>query len=71
MDVYKEKHSFVCTKLSSLLKSICNNITNVSYVVSGDLIEHIYVAFANGGTKCINVTGDSLLELTRDVLKRF
>ena len=70
-EVYEEKRSFICTKLVPLLRGICNDIANVRYVVRGDLIELVYITFANGGTKCINVTGDSLAALARDVLKHF
>ncbi|MGN1137114.1 MAG: hypothetical protein ACI4SF_12960 [Oscillospiraceae bacterium] len=70
-EVQEEKRSFVCTKLSPLLRSICNDIAYVRYVVRDDLVELVYVVFANGGTKCINVTGDSLAALARDVLNIF
>lgn len=69
--VYDEKRSFVCTKLAPLLRSICNGIANVRYVVREDILELVYITFANGGTKCINVSGDSLAALARDVLKHF
>lgn len=65
--VYEEKRSFVCTKL----RSICDGIANVRYVVREETLELVYVTFAKGGTKCINVTGDSLAALARDVLKHF
>lgn len=69
--VYEEKRSFVYTKLAPLLRSICDGIANVRYVVRNDTLELVYVTFAKGGTKCINVTGDSLAALARDVLKHF
>ena len=69
--VYEEKRSFVCTKLAPLLRSICGGIVNVRYVVIEETLELVYVTFAKGGTKCIDVTGDSLAALARDVLKHF
>lgn len=69
--VYEEKRSFVCTKLNPLLRSICSGIASIRYVVREDMIELVYVAFESGGTKCINVTGDSLAALARDVLNHF
>ena len=64
------KMDFVTNYLAPLLKAIDETITEVEYSVRTDLTETVNIHFKPSGRLIINVTGDSLAALTRDVLRR-
>lgn len=71
-DVQREKYDFVRTVLTVLLRqALGNEHYYAEYRVEGD-IEWVEITFDNEYmARKINVTADSLLALTRDVLKHF
>lgn len=69
----KDKYDFCRTTLTELLrKALHNEHYRADYYVTDHRLEFVEVSFDNEYTICkINVTGDSLLAMVRDVLRRF
>lgn len=68
--IYEEKERFVRLSLKSLLFDIDKNILDVYYqhdkVTNEEVVTVLYI---NDSTYKIRVTGDSLLSITKDVLR--
>lgn len=66
----QKKFEFVSCELDSLSKKINPDIMSLTYNYSDNLhTEYVHINFANSCTKTVNVTADSLLAITKDVLK--
>ena len=72
-DSQKEKYDFVRTTLSSLLREVLrNDHYRADYYVDEQGFEWVEISFDNEySIRKINVSADSLLALTRDVLRTF
>lgn len=72
-DEYQEKYDYVRTTLTEVLrKTLDNDHFYANYVMMPNGDEIVAVSFNNKhSVKNIDVTADSLLALTRDVLKHF
>ena len=72
-DVQREKECFVRHELRDLLKAIDNNILTAEYRVTPTGEEYVYITWFRDDDKDFttkrNVTGNSLIALTRDVLE--
>lgn len=70
--IYYNKEYFVHTVLYCLCKAACGDLNRLEYVYkdTGEELVHIIYDTSNGEYKrTVNVTGDSLTALARDVLK--
>lgn len=66
----QKKFEFVSCELDALAKKINPDIMSLTYDYREPLhIEYVHINFANSCTKTVNVTADSLLAITNDVLK--
>lgn len=66
----QKKFEFVSCELDALTKKINPDILSLTYNYSENLqTEYVHINFANSCTKTVNVTADSLLAITKDVLK--
>ncbi len=71
------KNAFVENHLAPMLRTVVGKIKSVEYaaVVSADglntTMETVTVEFKNGGVKRVNVTGNSCLQIAKDVLSKF
>lgn len=66
----QKKFEFVSCELDALAKKINPDIMSLAYNYSEHLhTEYVHINFANICTKTVNVTADSLLAITKDVLK--
>jgi hypothetical protein len=65
---YKKKESFVRYDLRQMICNMGINIVDVCYKVEHS-IETVTLLYKNGYTRKVDVTADSLLALSRDVLK--
>ena len=72
-DSQKEKYDFVRTTLSSLLREVLrNDHYRADYYVDEQGDEWVEISFDNEySIRKVNVSADSLLALTRDVLRTF
>lgn len=72
-DSQKEKYDFVRTTLSSLLREMLrNDHYRADYYVDEQGGEWVEISFDNEySIRKVNVSADSLLALTRDVLRTF
>lgn len=68
MDMYEKKEYFVRTSLKSLLFDIDKDILDVYYKYQNDE-EYVVIEFIKKGKIKICVTCDTLLGITKDVLK--
>ena len=66
--IYEEKERFVRTSLKSLLFDIDKNILDVYYKYQNDE-EYVVIEFIKMDKQKVCVTGDSLLSITKDVLR--
>ncbi|MGN1305338.1 MAG: hypothetical protein ACI4YB_09930 [Oscillospiraceae bacterium] len=65
-----KKFEFVSCELDALVKKINPDILSLTYNYSEYFpAEYVNIRFANGCTKTVNVTADSLLAIAKDVLK--
>jgi hypothetical protein len=68
-DVQQEKYEMVSTKLLPLLQFATDGeVRTAKYKACGD-DERVEIRFSNDYTKSVNVAGDSLLAVCRDVLR--
>lgn len=66
----QKKFEFVSCELYALAKKINPDIMSLTYDYREPLrIEYVHINFANSCTKTVNVTADSLLAITKDVLR--
>lgn len=66
----QKKFVFVSCELNALAKKINPDIMSLTYNYSEPLhTEYVHINFANSCTKTVNVTADSLLAITKDVLR--
>lgn len=71
------KKAFVEKHLDPMLRELIGEIKSVEYkaVVSTDGLyaeeETVAVEFKDGGAKRVNVSGDSCLQIAKDVLSKF
>ena len=66
----QKKFEFVSCELDALAKKINPDIMSLAYNYSEHLhTEYVHINFTNSCTKTVNVTADSLLAITKDVLK--
>ena len=72
-EVQKRKYDYVRTTLTPLLRKVLNNDHyNAEYYVDRHGIEIVEVTFdSECPVRKVDVTADSLLAMTRDVLKTF
>lgn len=71
-DIYKEKADFIKDKLLPLLQAIDSNIMDADYRVlcrSPYDLEYILLHWKNAEGQRVYVTGDSLLAISKDVLR--
>jgi hypothetical protein len=68
MDMYEKKEYFVRTSLKSLLFDVDKDILDVYYKYQNDE-EYVVIEFIKKDKIKVCVTGDSLLSITKDVLK--
>ena len=69
--VIQQKKAFVEESLTPLLRRIDPAIERAEYEITENDTELVHVLYVNSsGEICANVTCDSLLALTRDVLKK-
>lgn len=65
------KSEFCKRELTALLKAVDRNIEKAEYELCGNGEEYVHILYAaTGGAVTVCVTADSLLALTRDVLKK-
>lgn len=64
----EKKAQFVVCELSELLRAIDDDCTGAIYKAVGD-DERVTVWFTDNSKRTVDVTADSLLALTRDVLR--
>lgn len=71
MDIYAKKEHFVRTSLKEMLFDTDKNILDVYYKYqdSEEIVTIVYFKGSSANVK-INVTGDSLLAIAHDVIKR-
>lgn len=70
--MYSEKAAFVRDKLLPLLQAIDSSIEGASHHVLSRRpydLEYILISWSNAESQRIYVTGDSLLAISRDVLR--
>lgn len=66
----QKKFEFVSCELDALTKKINPDILSLTYNYSENLqTEYVHINFVNSCTKTVNVTADSLLAITKDVLR--
>lgn len=66
----QKKFEFVSCELDSLAKKINPDIMSLTYDYREPLhVEYVHINFVNSCTKTVNVTADSLLAITKDVLR--
>ncbi len=72
MDMYKKKEYFVRTSLKSMLFDVDSNILDAYYKhQSEEEEEYVVIEFINLRNKVkVCVTGDSLLAIAHDVIKK-
>lgn len=64
------KSAFCRRELTALLKAVDRNIEKAEYELCDNGEEYVHILYAaTGGQTTVCVTADSLLALTRDVLK--
>lgn len=69
-NIYDRKRLFVEYDLTDLLQAIDDHILRCEYQVSDDRsMEICTIIWDNDSKRLINVTGDSLLAIAKDVLK--
>lgn len=69
-NMYERKRLFVEYDLTDLLQAIDDHILRCEYQVNDDRsLELCTVVWDNKSKRMINVTGDSLLAIAKDVLK--
>ena len=71
-EIYKEKADFIKDKLLPLLQAIDSNILDADYRVlclAPYDLEYILIHWKNTDDQRVYVTGDSLLAISRDVLR--
>lgn len=65
------KSEFCERELTALLKAVDRNIEKAEYELCDNGEEYVHILYATtGGQTTVCVTADSLLALTRDVLKK-
>lgn len=65
------KSEFCERELTALLKAVDRNIEKAEYELCDNGEEYVHILYATtGGVTTVCVTADSLLALTRDVLKK-
>ena len=65
------KSEFCRRELTALLKAVDRNIEKAEYELCDNGEEYVHILYATtGGQTTVCVTADSLLALTRDVLKK-
>lgn len=65
------KSEFCKRELTALLKAVDRNIEKAEYELCDNGEEYVHILYATtGGVTTVCVTADSLLALTRDVLKK-
>lgn len=65
-----EKKKFVSCELQSLCQKIDKSVFDMYYIyIEEQHEEFIYIRFKNGYERIVCVTGDSLREITKDVIK--
>ena len=65
------KSNFAKRELTALLKAIDRDIEKAEYELCDNGEEYVHILYATtGGVTTVCVTADSLLALTRDVLKK-
>lgn len=65
------KSEFCKRELTALLKAVDRNIEKAEYELCDNGEEYVHILYATtGGQTTVCVTADSLLALTRDVLKK-
>lgn len=69
--VQKEKSEFVAKELFALIKRLDPEVKSVEYVVTEANEELVIITSDYYGDTFCNVTCDSLLAISRDVLKNF
>lgn len=68
-EMYERKKRFVENELSSCLKvADCDVVRLVYSQVFGE--ENVIIHFVGGGTRAVNVTGDSHAAIIRDVMRK-
>ncbi|MGN0603292.1 MAG: hypothetical protein ACI4I2_04875 [Oscillospiraceae bacterium] len=63
------KFAFVTHELDQLVKKINPNIHHITYIEQNGLVETVDIHFSDGLVRTVNISGDSLLAITKDVLK--
>lgn len=65
------KSNFAKRELTALLKAVDRDIEKAEYELCDNGEEYVHILYATtGGVTTVCVTADSLLALTRDVLKK-
>lgn len=67
---YNEKEQFIYAELEALVIAIAADVVELEYINQGDE-EFCIVYFEKSDPRQVNITGDSLLAVTKDVLKIF
>lgn len=68
-DMQRDKRQFTRRHIKELMKALDPDIVRVEYSVSDDNTEHVILNWKNGHIRRVNVTMDSLLTMTKDVLR--
>ena len=71
-EIFDEKRQFVTDKLTPFLQAIDQDIESAEYHVITHTpydLEYIIITWKGGSSKRAYVTGDSLVALSKDVLK--
>lgn len=67
-DDQRDKRQFVKRHIKGLMKALDPDIVSVGYNITYDDVEYVIIKRKNGTVKRVNVTGDSLFSVTRDVI---
>lgn len=71
-DIYEEKSAFIKEKLLPLAQAIDTHITDMTYHLLARApydLEYITIIWNNADDRRVYVTGDSLLAISKDVLR--
>lgn len=68
-DMFNEKTEFVANELTNLICTIDKDIAKAEYNVATNGEEYVHILYFTGAQVSVCVTADSLLGITKDVLR--
>ena len=67
-DEQLQKKQFVKRYLKGLMRALDESIISIQYKVTDENDEFVLIVRRNANRKMVNITGDSLFAITRDVI---